>query len=491
MLRGRSSVFLLGFRLLDVALVLAAWAGGYGIRLLGNQLGWSSHAVPEFKDFTFLVVLSAALTPAVFTWQHAYRPRRTESLTRELALAMRCAGIVWLATYVYSTLVAHLLLSRLLLLGMLVSWIVLLVAERLTVRGLLRWARRRGYNQRYAAVVGTGQLAQRLFWTIRHQRWTGIQVSYFVDTSSKRTSLCGVPVHGLADGLGDLIDEHPVDIVFLALPAEDAEATREALNEVGRTSAQLAIVPDLPTARLLRQRVVELGDLHLLAVTDSPMFGWGGVVKRAIDVAGAAVGLVVLAPVVGLVALLVKLTSAGPVIYRQRRCSTDCRAFTLYKFRSMSADAEADSGAVWCAHADSRVTRLGRFLRRYNLDELPQLWNVLSGDMSLVGPRPERPELIAAFKQMIPRYMLRSHVKAGLTGWAQVHGYRGNTNLRKRIQYDVHYISHWSLGIDAWIMLWTFVQCFVPAFGRRADEKGSDDVPQPAPSRGAPPAGRR
>jgi len=479
MLRGRSGTFLFLFRVTDAVLVLLAWAGGFGIRVLADRLGWSAFAVPPFKDFTFLVVLSAALTPVVFAWQRAYAPRRTQSLARELALVVRCAGIVWLTTYVFSTLVARLLLSRLLLVGMLASWILLLAAERLTIRGLLRWARRRGYNQRYAAIVGTGQIAQRLYWAIQDQRWMGIQVSYFVARSPKRPSLWDVPVHDLSAGLKALLDRHPVDMLFLALPAEDLHLTRQLLDQASRTSVQVAIAPDLPSVRLLRHAMIELGDLQLLVMTNSPMFGWGLVVKRAIDLLGAAVGLALLSPVMLAVTLLVRLTSRGSVIYRQQRCSTDCQPFTLYKFRTMTADAEAASGPVWSSNGDRRVTRVGRFLRKYNLDELPQLWNVLTGNMSLVGPRPERPELIAKFTEMIPRYMLRSHVKAGLTGWAQVHGYRGNTALRKRIQYDLYYISHWSLAMDAWITLWTLIQCFFPSFGRRAEETEAEATQQP------------
>lgn len=468
MLRSRSQLFLWLFRLADVVLVLLAWIGGYGIRLLGDRLGWSHFPIPSFKDFLFLVVLTAVLTPTVFTWQGAYVARRTQPLTRELALALRCAGIVWLAMFLFSTLVARLLLSRLLLVGMFLSWVALLTVERLAVRGLLRWARRRGYNQRYATIVGTGQVAQQLFWSLRNEPWMGIQVAYFATFSPQRSTLCGIPVCDLAGGLAALLDRQPVDMVFLALPAREASLTRELLGQAHRTTVQVAIVPELPSPGLLRHSLIELDDLQILVLTGSPMFGWRGIAKRAIDVVGAGLGLVLLSPVMLGAALLVKLTSGGPVIYRQQRCSIGCQSFMLYKFRSMRADAEGDTGPVWSSKDDPRVTPVGRFLRRCNLDELPQLWNVLAGDMSLVGPRPERPGLIAEFRDVVPRYMLRSHVKAGLTGWAQVHGYRGDTRLRKRIQYDLHYISHWSLALDAWIILWTAVQCVIPFFLRRA-----------------------
>lgn len=482
MLRKYSQVFSSFFWLTDLVLVLLAWVGGYGIRLLGASLGWSRYEVPPIKDFTYVILLTLILSRFVFGWQQAYKPQRTHSLASELSIVIRSVLIVWLTMYLFSTLVMHLLLSRLLLLGMLASWIVLLVVERLMVRRLLHWMRRRGYNQRYAAIVGTGRSGQQLYYSLCKHNWMGIQVAYFIDNVSPRSFPFGIPVYPLAAGLKTTLEQHPVDMVFLALRSKDQPLIRRLLNEAASTNVQVAMVPDLPHVRLLQHAVIDLDGLQILTLTDSPMFGWGGVVKRGIDVVGAAAGLILLFPVMLAVAILIKLTSRGAVLYRQERCSTDCRPFMLYKFRSMRANAEARTGPVWSSDSDARVTRVGRFLRKYNLDELPQLWNVLAGDMSLVGPRPERPELIATFRDILPRYMLRSHVRAGLTGWAQVHGYRGNTPLRKRIQYDLYYISHWSPALDAWIILWTVVQCLIPSFLRRAAEGGDKRIKSSLPT---------
>ncbi|MCJ7543843.1 MAG: undecaprenyl-phosphate glucose phosphotransferase [Phycisphaerae bacterium] len=481
MLRQYRRVFLSLFWLTDLVLVLLAWAGGYGIRVLGASLGWSHHEIPPLKDFTYIIVLTVILSWFVFAWQQAYKPQRTQSLASELIILIRSATMVWVAMYLFLTVVMHVLLSRLLLLGMLGSWIVLLVVQRLTVRSLLRWMRQRGYNQRYAAIVGAGRAGQQLYHSLRKHAWVGIRVAYFIDEAPHWDSLFGIPVYDLAAGLKTTLERHPVDTVFLALPSRDQPLIRRLLNEACSTNAQVAIVPDLPPIRWLQHAVIDLDGLQILTVTDSPMFGWGGVVKRGIDLAGAAAGLILLSPVMLVVAVLVKLTSRGPVLYRQTRCSMDCQPFVLHKFRSMYADAEAQTGPVWSSDRDARVTRVGRFLRRCSLDELPQLWNVLVGDMSLVGPRPERPELIAKFTDMVPRYMLRSHVKAGLTGWAQIRGYRGNTPLRKRVQYDLYYISHWSLALDAWTMLWTLVQCFVPSFFHRVAETDDEMAPPAQP----------
>jgi exopolysaccharide biosynthesis polyprenyl glycosylphosphotransferase len=195
----------------------------------------------------------------------------------------------------------------------------------------------------------------------------------------------------------------------------------------------------------------------MIGLRESPHFGFNIVVKRAMDVFLSALALILLAPVMALIAALIKATSPGPVFYRQERCGLNGRSFQMLKFRSMAADAEKHSGAVWAAKNDPRRTRLGSFLRQTSLDELPQFLNVFRGDMSLVGPRPERPVFIKKFSKTIPNYQARHCVKAGITGWAQVHGWRGNTSLRKRIQYDLYYITHWTPLLDMrilWMTLW-------------------------------------
>jgi exopolysaccharide biosynthesis polyprenyl glycosylphosphotransferase len=178
------------------------------------------------------------------------------------------------------------------------------------------------------------------------------------------------------------------------------------------------------------------------------------------DLALGTLGLLVLAPILGLIALLIRMSSAGPVFYRQERTGLDGRSFDIVKFRTMPHDAEGDTGPVWSTPGDQRPTPLGRRLRRFSLDELPQLWNVVTGDMSLVGPRPERPFFVHQFKTLIPQYMLRHKVKAGLTGWAQVNGLRGHTSLEKRIEYDLYYIQNWSLALDVKILLLTLYRAW-------------------------------
>jgi exopolysaccharide biosynthesis polyprenyl glycosylphosphotransferase len=218
------------------------------------------------------------------------------------------------------------------------------------------------------------------------------------------------------------------------------------------------VVPDLLQFIALRAGLEDLEGVPIININDVPLQGFNAIVKRGIDIALGGVFMGLLTLPFSLIALTIRLTSPGPVFYRQERMGLDGKAFTVFKFRSMYHDAERDTGPIWARDDDPRCTPIGRLLRRLDLDELPQLWNVLTGDMSLVGPRPERPFFVDQFKHRIPQYMLRHKVKSGITGWAQVNGWRGNTSLEKRIEYDLYYIENWSVSLDLKIMWLTLVR---------------------------------
>ena len=225
-----------------------------------------------------------------------------------------------------------------------------------------------------------------------------------------------------------------------------------------RECIEVKVVPDLLQFIALRARLEDLDGLPIISVNDVPLQGFNTWVKRTLDVLLSSLAALVLAIPCAVIAALVKLTSSGPVFYRQERMGLDGKAFTVYKFRSMYTGAEDSTGPVWARDDDPRVTLMGRWLRKLDLDELPQFLNVLKGDMSIVGPRPERPFFVDRFKYRIPQYMLRHKVKAGITGWAQINGWRGNTSLEKRIEYDLYYIENWSVTLDLKIMWLTVVR---------------------------------
>jgi Undecaprenyl-phosphate glucose phosphotransferase len=249
-----------------------------------------------------------------------------------------------------------------------------------------------------------------------------------------------------------------VELVIGAVPYRQYAELRALLDRLTRETPDVVLVPDDFGLFVLRSRAFEFQGLPMIALLETPLSGPDRFLKRLLDVVLGAVLLVVLGPLMVFIAIAVRLTSGAPVLYRQQRMGMDGRVFAMLKFRTMRPDAEAENGPQWTRPGDPRRTGLGAFLRRTSLDELPQLINVLKGDMSLVGPRPERPVFIDEFRQALPNYMLRHRIKAGMTGWAQVHGWRGSTSLRKRLQYDLYYVRNWSLALDLRILLMTLVR---------------------------------
>lgn len=349
-------------------------------------------------------------------------------------------------------------------------------AHRTAFRASLRYIRRRGWNQRHVAIVGAGRLGQITCRTLERNSWTGLNVAYFLShhDHTARTSCLGRPVMGGLEDLERVLDERRVDAVYLAVPTSRAAALPAVLNRLERFAVDVRIVPDVPPRYMSQSMTVsELEGMPILSYRECPLYGLGGFTKRLLDILGAGFGIVLMGPLMLVVALLVRLSGPGPVMYRQRRVSLGGEQFEIYKFRSMAQvadepqtvlageEAAGETPPEWTRRNDPRITPIGRWLRKTSLDELPQLFNVFKGEMSLVGPRPERPELIARFRDDWRGYMLRQHVKAGMTGWAQVNGLRGNTSLRKRLQYDLFYIKHWSLWFDLRILALTVFRGFI------------------------------
>ena len=448
-------------RVLDLAVTGSVWALAYGMHVLAGHLGWLDRPTHSFEDISFPIVLSCVLMLFVFSRMGLYAPKRMKSLISEAVGIVQAVLLVWMIVYAISSFSSGLKLSRATMGLALINWLVLAVLFRILARTLLHWFRRRGQNLRHAAIVGTGQLAQRLYHTLTKNTWTGIEVTCFVDTDSRHEELFGQKILGPISELDSIVTGQDANIVFVALPNRQHSDMELALNRLAMTNADVQVVPDLMSFHFLRHEINQLDEIPIVSLTHSPQHGWNSVMKRGFDVVGALGALIFFCPLMLAIAMVVRLTSSGPVFYFQKRASLSGKSFRIIKFRTMIENAEAVSGAVWARSGDDRVTWVGRHLRRLSLDELPQFINVLRGQMSLVGPRPERPELIERFRELIPRYMLRSQVKAGLTGWAQIHGLRGRTSLRKRVQYDLYYISNWSFGLDMWILFLSLFRGFI------------------------------
>nr|HPQ39125.1 exopolysaccharide biosynthesis polyprenyl glycosylphosphotransferase [bacterium] len=267
-----------------------------------------------------------------------------------------------------------------------------------------------------------------------------------------------IPVLGTLDDVPEIIRSEGIEQVYAALPMSAHRRTFHLLSQIQNECVDIRIVPDIIQYITLKAGFMNMDGIPVINLTETPLSGANIIVKRIFDVVLASLGLILLSPVMILIALIVKLTSQGPVLYRQKRMGLDLKTFDILKFRSMYVNEPGENGTGWTRTNDPRITPFGRFIRNWNLDELPQLFNVLRGDMSLVGPRPEQPAFVDEFRERYPRYMIRHKVKAGITGWAQVHGYRGDTSIKKRLEYDMQYIENWSLAMDCKILLMTAFQ---------------------------------
>ena len=315
----------------------------------------------------------------------------------------------------------------------------------------------------HTLIVGSGPMVTKLYHHIQDHPELGIRVVGFL-SSEPGQNISGLPNLGGYAQLNSIIHEHKIASLIIVVPLTEYKDITTIIKPIEHEMVDIKIIPDFSDLAMLRWRMELLDDIPLINLRGNSLQGWPRVVKRMMDFTLSALALVVLLIPMLIIAILVKRSSPGPVIYRQLRMGLDGRLFYMLKFRTMGENAEQDTGPVWAESNDPRCTALGNKLRNSNLDELPQFWNVLKGEMSLVGPRPERPELIDKFKKNIPGYMLRHKVKAGITGWAQVNGWRGQTSLSKRIAYDLYYIENWSLKLDIIILWKTFWQT---VFSRR------------------------
>jgi Undecaprenyl-phosphate glucose phosphotransferase len=445
----------LWFVVLDVAALVVAWFAAYWVRFDSDWIPLYHDHRPDFAlcvgGLPLVVILGMVCCRHARLYEvHRLTRFREEAVAvaKGVLLTTLLVALVALALrYDYSSRIAFVLFVAL-------SFVAVLAARRASWFFLGR-LRASGLNQSHALIVGTGRLARRTARTLHASSWTGIHtVAYVEDDPDAHQTHCDIPVIGPIADLPALVERHHIEHVFIALPMNRYADARRVFDLLSQTIVDVRLVADVPALSALSLTSNTVHGMTFIGLRESTYHGVNVWVKRLMDILLSAVGLVLLSPVLLLIALLVKLTSRGPVFYRQERCSLNGESFSMFKFRTMRADAEVN-GPQMTAARDPRRTRLGTFLRITNLDELPQLFNVLKGDMSLVGPRPERPVFVRKFQKSIPNYMARHAVKCGMTGWAQVNGWRGNSSLRKRVQYDLYYITHWNPLFDLRIMALT------------------------------------
>lgn len=427
---------------------------------------------PPFSHYVNVLPLIAGLVVFAYYLQGLYRLRRSRSQVDDF-FAVFVGSIVAVVFGMWATLyfqayyvsdalkqVGALEVSQLVWALFLVLNVALTFASRELVRQVLERRWRAGLGLKRVLIAGAGELGRLVADRILEHRDLGLQIVGFLDDRAGGDHLGyrGLPLVGTLAEAGDIVQRERVDQLYVALPLDEHDKVVQVVEGASREGVDIKVVPDLLQFIALRARLEELDGVPIININDVPLQGLNSLIKRTVDIVISVVAMLVLAIPLAIVALLVRLTSPGRVFYHQERMGLDGRAFTVLKFRSMYQDAERETGPVWARDDDPRCTPLGRTLRRFDIDELPQVWNVFKGDMSLVGPRPERPFFVQQFKQRYPQYMLRHKVRAGITGWAQVNGWRGNTSLEKRIEYDLYYISNWSLRLDLKIMFLTLVR---------------------------------
>jgi Undecaprenyl-phosphate glucose phosphotransferase len=461
MFKRHNQVFTALRVLLDVAMVVAAFAGAYAIRF-GSPRTLPYSELPPMRETLTVGALAVVLWPLVLRSVGMYRPQRQKSALDEVFGVFKATVLAGLLLVAVTYFVREDRYSRGALLIFTVLAFVGVGAMRFLFKEALQGLRRRGYNRRFVLVLGAGRLARQALEQIEAHRELGFHPIGCLSLTRARVgqTVDGTEVIGTLRDLREVLGRQQVDQVLVALPSRAFHRLPRIMEICADTTVDVKLVPDVYQYATLFGGLEEFGGLPIVNLQSVGVLGINALAKRAFDAILSALFLGVLSPLLVLVALLVKLTSPGPVLYRQERVGLDGKPFRMLKFRTMRDGAE-EEGPRFAEPGDPRVTRLGSFLRRTSIDELPQLLNVLAGDMSLVGPRPERPIFIDKFRRHIPRYQLRHMVKSGMTGWAQIHGFRGQTSIEKRVEYDLYYIEHWSLLLDLRILARTLAGGFL------------------------------
>ncbi|HRW03715.1 MAG TPA: undecaprenyl-phosphate glucose phosphotransferase [Caldilineaceae bacterium] len=454
-------IFVFTLILLDVATVWLSYYGAY--LLIRRGLEYPDLEIAPFWDEIWLLpaIASGILVMSFFT-QRMYQRRRPISHFDEYYKIVVFSSFTTLLTIAVLELSVRTEYHRWLFAYATILCIAIAMVLR-TVHAQFQWlAQAHGVGDDRVLIIGAGEIGEMIYRKIIQNPKLGYQIVGFIEHESRRKDVHSdeVPILGSTLDIPRIIDKFDIDEVIIGLPESSHQDLVNIISLCEREKVGIRVFPDVFQIMASEVGIGDLGGLPLLTIRDVALQGWKLTLKRGLDLVLSTFGLILLSPLLLLTAVLIKLESPGPVFYKQERMGLDARPFHIIKFRSMRQDAEVN-GPGWTVEDDPRRTRLGTILRTLSIDELPQLVNVLVGDMSLVGPRPERPVYVEQFRQSIPRYMDRHREKAGLTGWAQVNGLRGDTSIAERTKYDLWYIENWSLALDIKIILRTLLQWLV------------------------------
>ena len=459
MIKDNQKVFNRLHLLVDAVVVafsyLLAWYIKFCTTFADTEPGAGALDMGTYFSFLYFVVPEYII---LYYFFNMYAPKHGTRRKYELEgiLKANTVGIVLFIVVLYMIKQQH--FSRFMMGAFFVINIVLTTISRTLIRNTLLYFRKKGYNLKYILLIGYSRAAEEYITRINaNPQW-----GYVVRGIPSGTMYKGVKVVGRIENIRYILPENKLDEIAITLALKDYDHLESIVDLCEKSGVHTKFIPDYNSLVPSHPYTEDLMGLPVINIRYVPLTNTlNRVAKRAVDIIGSSLGIVISSPIMVAAALAIKFTSRGPVIFKQERVGLHNRTFKMYKFRTMEMQRPSAEESAWTVKDDPRVTGVGKFLRRTSLDELPQLFNILMGEMSLVGPRPERPQFVEKFKEEIPRYMIKHQVRPGLTGWAQINGYRGDTSIRKRIEYDLFYIENWTMSFDIKIMFLTLFKGFI------------------------------
>ncbi len=453
--------------IIDAVLIVVSYMLAWWLKFSSGILHTEGGALP-FRYYMWALVFLVPLLLMLYYAFNLYTSKRVQGRRLELSNIIAANTVGFLITFTglfflqsYEEQFQN--FSREMFFYFFVINIVLEESFRLLLRHMLQSIRRNGYNLKHILLVGYSRAAEQYIDRIQQNPQWGYHIRGILDDNIARgTAYKGVKVIGSIGNLLYILPENKLDEIAITLSLEEYYKLQKIVAECEKSGVHTKFIPDYGNIIPTKPYTEDLLGLPVINIRYVPLSNtFHAFVKRCMDIAGSIICIVLFSPVMLATAIAVKTTSKGPLIFKQERVGLHNRPFSMYKFRTMYVQTAEEERKGWTHKGDPRITKVGKFLRKTSLDEFPQLFNVLKGDMSLVGPRPERPQYVEKFREEIPRYMIKHQVRPGMTGWAQVHGYRGDTSIRKRIEYDLYYIENWTLGLDIKILFLTIFKGFI------------------------------
>lgn len=463
MIKDNQKVFNRLQLLLDAMIVAVSYVLAWYIKFYTFGRGEEGVGVLPREQYFAALIFIVPVYMILYYYCSVYKPKRAVKRRYEIYSIIKAntIGLVLFMTLLYVMKQMH--ISREMILIFYGLNVFTTSLSRVVIRNVLAAFRKKGYNLKHILLVGYSRAGEEYINRILgNPEWGYVVCGILDDSVPAGTLYRGVKVLGRIANLHVILPENKLDEIAITLSLKDYDRLEEIVDICEKSGVHTKFIPDYNSLIPSRPYTEDLMGLPVINIRYVPLSNTGNiVVKRVMDIAGALLGIILVSPIMALCALLIKLTSPGPVIFRQERVGLHNKPFYMYKFRSMEVQKPSEENKAWTIRNDPRVTRVGKIMRRTSIDELPQLFNILRGDMSLVGPRPERPLFVEKFREEIPRYMVKHQVRPGLTGWAQINGYRGDTSIKRRVEYDLYYIENWTLGMDLKIIFLTFFTGFI------------------------------